>query len=60
MAKVKIVNVMATTALGQKVDLDELGKCPKILHDPEIYGGRVAYYRSLEFAGGSLFFLPER
>lgn len=51
MARVSIVNVVATAALGQRVDLDELGKCPKILHDPEIYGGRAAYYRSPEFAG---------
>jgi TATA-box binding protein (TBP) (component of TFIID and TFIIIB) len=51
MNKVSIVNVVATAALGRRVDLDELGKCPKILHDPDVYGGRVAYYRSPEFAG---------
>jgi TATA-box binding protein (TBP) (component of TFIID and TFIIIB) len=51
MTKVSIVNVVAAAALGRRVDLDELGKCPKILHDPDVYGGRVAYYRSPEFAG---------
>lgn len=30
MAKVTIVNVVATTALDQRVDVEELGKCPKI------------------------------
>jgi len=51
MAKVSIVNVVATAALGQRVDLEELGKCPQIVHDPEIYGGRVAYFRSPKFTG---------
>lgn len=51
MVKVSIVNVVATATVGQRIDLDKLGKCPKILHDHEIYGGRVAYYRSPEFAG---------
>jgi TATA-box binding protein (TBP) (component of TFIID and TFIIIB) len=51
MAKVSIVNVVATAALGQRVDLKELGKCPQIVYDPEIYGGRVAYFRSPKFTG---------
>jgi transcription initiation factor TFIID TATA-box-binding protein len=51
MVKVSIVNVVATAALGQRVDLEQLGKCPRIVHDSEIYGGRVAYFRSAEFAG---------
>lgn len=51
MVKVSIVNVVATAALGQKIDLDDLGKHGEILHDSEVYGGRVAYFRSTEFAG---------
>jgi len=51
MAKVSIVNVVATAALGQRVDLAELGKHQQILHDSEIYGGRVAYFRSPRFNG---------
>lgn len=51
MVKVSIVNVVATAALGHRVDLEQLGKCPRIVHDLEIYGGRVAYFRSAEFAG---------
>jgi len=46
-----IVNVVATSALGQMVDLDELGKLKEILHDSEVYGGRVAYFRSPNIRG---------
>jgi len=51
MVKVSIVNVVATAALGQKVDLEELGKHGEILHDSEIYGGRVAYFSSPNIEG---------
>lgn len=51
MVRVSIVNVVVTAALDQRIDLDKLGKYPEIVHDPEIYGGRAAYYRSPEFTG---------
>ena len=51
MVKVSIVNVVATAALDQSVDLKELGKFSQIVHDPEIYGGRVAYFRDHKFRG---------
>jgi transcription initiation factor TFIID TATA-box-binding protein len=51
MIKTSIVNVVATAALGQRIDLVELEKCPQIIHDPKIYRGRVAYFRSPSFAG---------
>jgi len=51
MTRTSIVNVVATAALGQKLDLEELGKRPQILHDTHIYGGRVAYFRSRYFKG---------
>jgi len=51
MVKTTIVNVVATAALDQKLDLDELGKFSEILHDPEIYGGRVAYFKSPNMKG---------
>jgi transcription initiation factor TFIID TATA-box-binding protein len=51
MIEASIVNVVATAALSQRVDLDELGRCPQIIHDSNIYGGRVAYFRSPKFAG---------
>jgi TATA-box binding protein (TBP) (component of TFIID and TFIIIB) len=49
--KVSIVNVVATAALGQEVDLDDLGKHGENLHDSEIYGGRVAYFSSPNVEG---------
>jgi TATA-box binding protein (TBP) (component of TFIID and TFIIIB) len=57
MAKVSIVNVVATAGLGQEVDLDDLGKHREILHDPEIYGGRVAYFSSPNTKGKVSIFL---
>jgi TATA-box binding protein (TBP) (component of TFIID and TFIIIB) len=51
MARTSIVNVVATAALGQKLDLEELGKRPQILHNAHTYGGRVAYFRSRLFKG---------
>ena len=51
MIKTSIVNVVATAALDQRLDLEELRTCSQILHDPEIYGGRVAYFRSPEIRG---------
>ena len=51
MVSTSIVNVVATAALGQKLDLEELGKHPEVLHNPQTYGGRVAYFRSQCFRG---------
>lgn len=45
MVKTRIVNVVATASVGQKVDLYDLEKYKEIRHDPEIYGGRVAYFK---------------
>jgi transcription initiation factor TFIID TATA-box-binding protein len=45
------VNVVATAALNQRLDLDELGKFREILHDSDIYGGRVAYFKSPKMRG---------
>jgi len=57
MVKVSVVNVVATAALGQEVDLDDLGRHGEILHDPEIYGGRVAYFSSSNAEGKVSIFL---
>lgn len=46
MIKTAIVNVVATAALNQRLDLGELGKLEEILHDSEIYGGLAAYFTS--------------
>lgn len=51
MVKTEIINVVATATLYQQLDLDELGKMENIIHDSEIYGGRVAYYKSKNMKG---------
>ena len=51
MTKTAIVNVVATAALNQKLDLDELGKFREILHDSDVYGGRVAYFKTSKMKG---------
>lgn len=51
MIKTSIVNIVATAALDQRLDLEELQRFSEILHDPDIYGGRVAYFRSPEIKG---------
>ena len=51
----RIVNVVATAALGQEVDLEELGKLREFLHDSDIYGGRVAYLKSNVMGKVSIF-----
>ena len=51
MIRTAIVNVVATAALNQRLDLDELGKFRDILHDAAIYGGRVAYFKSPNMSG---------
>ena len=51
MVKTTVVNVVVTAALNQALDLDELGKFREILHDPDIYGGRVAYFKTSNMDG---------
>lgn len=51
MVKTVIVNVVATATLDQKLDLDELGKFRGIRHDSDIYGGRVAYFKTSNMNG---------
>jgi transcription initiation factor TFIID TATA-box-binding protein len=45
MVKTTIVNVVATAYLGREIDLYDLEKFKEMQHDPEIYGGRVAYFK---------------
>ena len=42
MVESKIVNVVATAALGQRVDLENIRKFEEIFYDSDVYGGRVA------------------
>ena len=51
MIKIAIVNVVVTATVNQKLDLDELGKFGEILHDQDIYGGRVAYFKTSNMKG---------
>ena len=51
MIKTAIVNVVATAALNQELDLYELREFKEILHDSEIYGGRVAYFKTSNMEG---------
>lgn len=51
MVETRIVNVVATAALNQKIDLVELGQFKEILHDSDVYGGRVAYFKTKTMQG---------
>jgi TATA-box binding protein (TBP) (component of TFIID and TFIIIB) len=49
----RIVNVVATAALDRSVDLDAIREHfpHRVIHDPKIYRGRVAYYKSKNMEG---------
>jgi len=51
--KFKVVNVVATAALDRSVDLELLAKDfrKEVLFDSDIYGGRVAYFKSKDMTG---------
>lgn len=53
MVKTAIVNVVATATLNQDfpLDLDELGRFKEIIHNPDVYSGRVAYLKSSNMQG---------
>ncbi len=50
---ISTVNVVATAALDRHVDLEYLKDFfpHEVVHDPEIYGGRVAYFKSNKMQG---------
>ena len=49
----KIVNLVATAALDRSIDLESLRELfpQEVIHDPAIYGGRVAYFKSKDMQG---------
>jgi len=51
--KISIVNVVATAALDRSVDLESLKEFfpHEVVHDPKIYGGRTAYFKSDRMQG---------
>lgn len=51
--RISIVNVVATAALDRPVDLESIKESfpQEVVHDPEIYGGRTAYFKSCKMQG---------
>lgn len=57
MAKVQIVNVVATASVNQDIDFEQLRKYSEIFHDSDVYGGRVAYFKNKQMQGKVTIFL---
>jgi transcription initiation factor TFIID TATA-box-binding protein len=51
LVKVTIVNVVATAALNQEMDFEELRRYGEIFYDSDVYGGRVAYFKTKQMQG---------
>ena len=51
MVKTKIVNGVATASICQNLDFYELRKRKEIFHDSDVYGGRVAYFKTEKMQG---------
>lgn len=51
MVKVATVNVVATATLNQPIDFEELRRFGEIFHDSDVYGGRVAYFKTKQMQG---------
>ena len=49
--KAIIVNVVATASVDQETDLVALKKFNEIFHNSDVYGGRVAYFKSPRMQG---------
>jgi transcription initiation factor TFIID TATA-box-binding protein len=51
--KISVVNVVATAALDRPVDLESLQESfpHEVVHDPKIYSGRTAYFKSDRMQG---------
>ncbi len=46
MTTAKVVNVVATASLGQKLDFEKLKRLKEICYNADIYGGQVAYFKT--------------
>jgi transcription initiation factor TFIID TATA-box-binding protein len=57
LVKVAIVNVVATANLNQPMDFEELRRYGEIFHDSDVYGGRVAYFKTKQMQGKVSIFL---
>ena len=58
MTLIQIVNVVATATMNQQIDFGKLRKFKEIKHDPDVYGGRVAYFKSSAMEGKVSIFTP--
>jgi transcription initiation factor TFIID TATA-box-binding protein len=51
MVKQQIVNVVATASLHEEMDFEKLRVFEEIFHDSDVYGGRVAYFKTKQMQG---------
>lgn len=51
MVKIALVNVVVTASLNQEMDFEELRRFGEIFHDSDVYGGRVAYFKTKGMQG---------
>lgn len=56
MVKAKIVNVVATAFVNQPLDFSKLKEMKDIVYNPNVYGGRVAYFKTSIMQGQVSFF----
>ncbi|MDR0460246.1 MAG: hypothetical protein LBH62_02220 [Nitrososphaerota archaeon] len=57
MVKIEIVNVVATASVNQPIDFEALRTQHEIFHDSDVYGGRVAYFKTKQLHGKVSIFL---
>jgi TATA-box binding protein (TBP) (component of TFIID and TFIIIB) len=51
MVNFSVVNVVATASLNQELDLYELWRLKGFFYDSDVYGGRVAYFKTENMEG---------
>lgn len=51
MIKIQIVNVVATASLDQPMDFSKLKKFKEISYSPDVYHGKVAYFKITKMKG---------
>lgn len=51
MTKTEIVNVVVTASMDQPMDFSKLKEFPEIAHSPNVYRGKVAYFKTAGMQG---------
>ena len=51
MSEIEIVNVVVTADIEQQVDIVKISTLPYMIHNPNMYGGRVAYLKTPSMNG---------